>query len=504
MSNSENSPQANYLDRVLLEFGPERVMMSTLLGVAPTHVAKTNLEKKTQRFGVACKTVHSAFLKPKFPPAVADAVSDLEDMFSQFPQIHAKHIPDHEARFKECVATLKKIRPDRVEEFKTHLKETRSAETALAQVGVNVLELADGWELNPDRKFQPLLTVLDETSMVPARTILDIVSTTTLVACGDSAQLPAVESAENGSDKLNVVMNGLEAAAGTAGAVKHEFVENYRLKSDAPVLVEVMSALRRAASATDGSAPSEVALALSLIRQNKGGVTVVNELSAADAASIMRGENVALAWKNATRHWLLDAARASIGLNNDAMIIGEPVIPTLRTRDNREVVAAVQGAEIWHFAGDEFGNGFGDFEWTSNDDQRRRIRLNYAFEYREDRAYSRLGNFRGCEATLAFGYVRTVHKAQGRQWPRVFISMSDVLNAHAFFRGKGQLRDFIRWLYTAVSRAEHDVVFFHEWPLALPYDEVNSVRETLAANITTHSVGRHKGPFNFDNSPFRG
>lgn len=485
-----SNEHSDYLDKMLLTFGVDAMMKASILGIAPTHVARTNLEKRASMFGVKCATVHSAFLTPNYPDKIKEAVHDLEAVHSRFASVMAKHIADPEARVRECIATIGKIDPARVEEFRSYLREENgSVESALGQVGVNILELADGWSINEKAKHNPLIAILDEASMVPAETMLDLLKVVRLVVCGDHAQLPAVEKDKGLDSAQNAVINGIEAAASAPAAVPHEFSVNYRLQGDAPVLAEAMAALRRAAAVGTrydvggSSMMSELASALGILQSNKGGVRIVQELSAEDAASILKGENVALAWRNATRIGLLDAARASIGLGNDELLPGEPVVPTIRTRNNRAVVAAAQAAELWHYVGDNFGLGFGDFQFANVEGVKETVPVRYAFEYREDRAYSRLGRFSGCEATLAFGYVRTAHKAQGRQWPRVFISMPDVHAMRSFKSVGHQSRDFVRWLYTAISRAECDVTFFVNWPKALPYSTVMEVRAAIAANV---------------------
>lgn len=51
--------------------------------------------------------------------------------------------------------------------------------------------------------------------------------------------------------------------------------------------------------------------------------------------------------------------------------------------------------------------------------------------------------------TMDYGYCVTAHKAQGSQWPHVFIYLND--------RDR-RMRDYDRWLYTAITRAEERVV----------------------------------------------
>jgi hypothetical protein len=489
ISETPETEKSAYLDRMLLRYGARAFLKSTLLGLAPTHVARSNLEKRTSAFGVPCATVHSAFLKANYSDEVATAINDLAAIHSRFASILARHIPDHEKRVAECIATIGKIDPKRVDEFRNYLREDdATVEGALGAVGVNILELSEGWAINDNPKHQPLLAILDEASMVTPATMRDLINVVRLVVCGDHAQLPAVEK-DGAKAPEDSGQNGIEVAADAPGAVAHNFRINYRLQTDAPVLSEAMAALRRSASVgTKYDVPgtsmmSELAAALGILQSNKGGVRLVQELSHEDAASILTGKNVALAWRNATRIALLDDARKSIGLDNDGLIAGEPVVPTIRNRKNRVAVAAAQASELWHFVGDNFGSGFGDFQFQNVEGVKETVEAQYAFEYRENGEYRNLGRFRGCDVTLSFGYVRTVHKAQGRQWPHVFINMPDVHAMRSFKAMRHETRDFVRWLYTAISRAEVSVTFFVKWPTALPFQTVHDVRAQIAANV---------------------
>jgi exodeoxyribonuclease-5 len=53
---------------------------------------------------------------------------------------------------------------------------------------------------------------------------------------------------------------------------------------------------------------------------------------------------------------------------------------------------------------------------------------------------------------VKFAYAVTCHKAQGGQWPAVFID-------HGYLSEEMDCREFTRWLYTAVTRAQDKVYF---------------------------------------------
>ena len=50
-----------------------------------------------------------------------------------------------------------------------------------------------------------------------------------------------------------------------------------------------------------------------------------------------------------------------------------------------------------------------------------------------------------------FGYALTVHKSQGSSFPCVFVKLE-------FSAGSVGSEEFRRWLYTAITRAEKEVV----------------------------------------------
>jgi exodeoxyribonuclease-5 len=51
---------------------------------------------------------------------------------------------------------------------------------------------------------------------------------------------------------------------------------------------------------------------------------------------------------------------------------------------------------------------------------------------------------------VKFAYAVTCHKAQGGQWPNIFIDQG-------FFKPTMLTREYLRWLYTAITRATNKV-----------------------------------------------
>ena len=58
---------------------------------------------------------------------------------------------------------------------------------------------------------------------------------------------------------------------------------------------------------------------------------------------------------------------------------------------------------------------------------------------------------------VKFAYAVTCHKSQGGQWPVVFIDQG-------YLTDEMMNRDYLRWLYTAITRAQEKVylVNFHK------------------------------------------
>ena len=56
---------------------------------------------------------------------------------------------------------------------------------------------------------------------------------------------------------------------------------------------------------------------------------------------------------------------------------------------------------------------------------------------------------------VRFAYAVTCHKAQGGQWKRVFLDLPLTVSSSTSFEGGHpmQQREYLRWLYTAVTRA---------------------------------------------------
>jgi len=379
-----------------------------------------------------------------------------------------------------------KLPLDRHDQFLKALKQD-TVEDALGAAGVSLLELADGWE--PNDKGVPLMAFIDETSMTEDEHVRHIIEACDAVAmAGDLAQLPPVDpDKEKRGEK---VISGLEYAHALPDAINCEFSTNYRLRSDAPVLVEVMDHLRRASTDPQADARDELVQAWKLLTTGGGGVTLVRELSPEHVEGVVTGRDVGLVWRNDRRHELTDRIRRLLGFNNVTVAPGEPVLPTINRRNNQKVVELVQRNAAWRFITSDqfFDTCFAD-TWPGGEDVAQRVfECQYCFEWRADKAYNRLGNYSVADVKFAFGYWRTVHKSQGRQWPTVFIDGTDayarVSSGLRPGRGVASVRDAARWLYTAVSRAQQGVVLFKTLPDTLPDATAAVLRDQLADMVS--------------------
>ena len=83
-----------------------------------------------------------------------------------------------------------------------------------------------------------------------------------------------------------------------------------------------------------------------------------------------------------------------------------------------------------------------DYQWVKTAKERKKM-------IREDKYLNAL--------QVKFAYALTCHKSQGGQWPIVFIDQY-------WIRDKIQNKEFVRWLYTAVTRGIHEVYLVNFQP----------------------------------------
>jgi len=263
-----------------------------------------------------------------------------------------------------------------------------------------------GFELNPDSPWADAdLIVLDEVSMVNEKMALDIESFgVPVLVLGDKAQLPPVEGGGHY----------------TRREPDFRLTEVHRQALESPVY----------ALCTD-------------IRKGMDWPKVKVNLDAA-----MQADQI-IVWKNSTRWNLIEKIRAKLGRAVGVPVAGDRIMCLVNNRDagvlngqQFEVLESIRDGEDWDLH-------------VRDDEGRERTVSAYADGFQgmiaEAEAKTDLRAYRGKRALFAFANAITCHKAQGSEWPSVYV----VDQTHQMTRDTPA--DRRRWMYTAVSRASESV-----------------------------------------------
>ena len=78
---------------------------------------------------------------------------------------------------------------------------------------------------------------------------------------------------------------------------------------------------------------------------------------------------------------------------------------------------------------------------------------------------------------VKYSYALTCHKSQGGQWENIFIEKP--------FMPDGINRDYLRWLYTAITRATKKL-FLIGFQKKILYKEINIMKQRLSRIILFH------------------
>lgn len=264
-----------------------------------------------------------------------------------------------------------------------------------------------GFELNPDSPWADAdLIVLDEISMVNEGMAQDIESFgVPVLVLGDKAQLPPIEG----------------GGYYTKREPDYRLTEVHRQALESPVY----------ALCTD-------------IR--KGVPWPTAKVSLAEA---MEADQI-ICWKNATRWNLIEKIRAKLGRPAGRPVSGDRIMCLVNNRN-----AGILNGQQFEVLG---VLGEGTDAWvlhTRDDEGNERHLAAYADGFRglaaEQEARNTLRAFRGRRGLFTFANVITCHKAQGSEWPSVYV----VDQTHQMTRDSAA--DKRRWIYTASSRASESV-----------------------------------------------
>lgn len=158
-----------------------------------------------------------------------------------------------------------------------------------------------------------------------------------------------------------------------------------------------------------------------------------------------------LVWRNTTRRALTTAIRSARGYAPQAVYPGEPLICKSTTREDRldgyfnnalfRVIQTFPGTERFLSV---VPDGVDDAP-----EHLVRVHLEDV-----DGPYVEPG-----AVVFRFGYVHTVHTAQGGEWDTVVIDLADLLAQRGMAWHRGNMDEAAQWQYTAITRAQKQVLF---------------------------------------------
>jgi hypothetical protein len=190
----------------------------------------------------------------------------------------------------------------------------------------------------------------------------------------------------------------------------------------------------------------------------------VASLSDEDMLNILAGRGFIVCWTNAARHRMNAAIRSAAGLSTGWAAQGETIVVSAVDDDNARVRGIVNNQSTWVLASDI---RHGDGRFMVGDASRKVMTGRAVFEF-GDSSEPTCGTkswYRQADVRAAFGYARTVHKAQGTGVETVYIhaqSLYDYADACANDNaGRFERDEWACWAYSAVTRAIKRVVFFN-------------------------------------------
>jgi exodeoxyribonuclease-5 len=346
-------------------------------------------------------TIHSAIYKPTTSREAREALANARDELSELA---------NEAR-----ADRHEPHPD-PEKLVTRMTEL---EALIPELEANARRTS--WELNPDSPWAMAdLIILDEVSMVNEPMARDIEALgVPILVLGDPAQLPPVEG------------------GGYYTSARPDFLltEIHRSALDNPI----------------------TALA-TRVRMSTGadlGITR-DEMTPASVRHAMEHDQV-LCWSNKRRWALTDAMRRLKGFPAGEVVPGDRIMCLTNNRD-----LAVFNGQQFDVLAVQPGT-LGPTLTLRAEDGQEVVHPVYAdgFLGREmqDQA-KRSGAGRDGRMLATFAWAITVHKAQGSEWPRVYVVNETRPMMSSTRRKEGPAAAIAQgrqWLYTAISRAQETV-----------------------------------------------
>lgn len=278
------------------------------------------------------------------------------------------------------------------------------------------------WEWNPMSEWASAdLIILDEVSMVGPKLAADIEAYgVPVLVLGDPAQLPPVDG----------------GGYYTEATPDHLLTEIHRQALESPVL--------------------ELATRIRTSTNDRFGLTG-DDLSPASVARALEFDQV-LCWSNKRRWALITVMRRMMGRPEGVVVTGDRVMCLANNRD----LAVFNGQQFQVL---EVAPGTLGPTLTVRDDEghTRTIPVyadGFAGQETQDQAKKSGAGWKGGRMLATFANAITVHKAQGSEWPSVYVVNETPAMIASGARRTGR-EDAVelarRWLYTAVSRASERV-----------------------------------------------
>jgi exodeoxyribonuclease-5 len=270
------------------------------------------------------------------------------------------------------------------------------------------------WEWNPDSEWASAdLIVLDEVSMVGPKLAADIEAYgVPVLVLGDPAQLPPVEGGGHYTDR------------------KPDFLltEIHRQALESPVL-ELATRVRLSTDSRLGITPADV--------------------TPASLAAAMEADQV-LVWSNPRRWAMVSAMRRKMGFPAGRVVEGDRIMCLTNNKD----LGVFNGQQFHVLAAGQL----------RDDEGRVREIPMYedgfaGYEMQKQAKDSGLG-IKGKRMFATYAQAITAHKAQGSEWPHVYVVDETPAMMSVVRRREGNaaaVEQARRWMYTAVSRASERV-----------------------------------------------
>jgi exodeoxyribonuclease V len=376
--------------------GPKDVYYGTFTGKA-AHVLR-------QKGAAPVSTIHSAIYLPttseEARQALIDARMNLEAAKSSVIKARDAEVPE------SIMAELEARVPE--------------LEATIPELEANAKRLR--WEWNPDGDWSNAsLIILDEVSMVSAKLAADVEAYgVPILVLGDPAQLPPIEG----------------GGYYTNAKPDHLLTEIHRFALDNPIT----------ALATRVRESSGAALGLT-----------ADDMTPRSVRHAMEHDQI-LCWKNKTRWSLIKAIRTLKGLPEGQPVAGDRIMILTNNRD----MAIFNGQQMDVL--DSRPGALGP-TLTLRTEEGREVTMpvfsdGFLGQEMQEQAKKSGAGLKGNRALATFADAITVHKAQGSEWPSVYVVNETAPMISMTTRDKGRTEGIAQgrqWLYTAVTRAQETV-----------------------------------------------